>query len=67
MTNWIKVSERLPEEVGTYIGFAKVKGGTIKTLFYFDWTEFQFVVPEVLPTGTFQVTHWLQLPEDPES
>lgn len=65
MNNWIKVTDMLPTEAGQYIGFAKVKGGTIKTVFYFDWYKFEFIVPEIMLNDCFEVTHWIPLPDDP--
>lgn len=63
---WISVEDRLPIYNGAYLGFAKLKFGTLITVYHFNENKKQFdwVVPKTLPYKP-EVTHWMPLPPAP--
>lgn len=62
MSEWIKCSDRMPEENGEREVLACFKGGDISTLYYFDgrWDDAYGIVPI-----RQDATHWMPLPEPP--
>jgi len=62
MNNWIKCSDRLPDENGEYLCFVKLSRGL--------WTirirQFNFNVWWSNASETKKVTHWQPLPSKPE-
>ena len=59
---WIPVTERLPEENGSYLAF----DGKVLELFYDkDWDDAAWTDP-VENYMTYQPTHWMPLPEPPK-
>lgn len=63
MANWIKCSERMPDENAEQQVLACFKGGDISTLYYFEgrWDDAYGIVPI-----RQDVTHWQPLPEPPQ-
>jgi len=61
--HWIPVTERLPEHSGNYLVYSV--GGNWKQLSAVEigfWDDKRFIVQSF-----FAVTHWMPLPEPPES
>jgi hypothetical protein len=61
---WISIEERLPEDNGFYlvVGLAETKGGPIRHMFMPYFSRGQF---DIAPA--YQATHWMPLPEMPET
>ena len=59
-SEWIPVTERLPEKAGDYLVFSKAGNYSIQ-YFYIDGSYKAFLYAEV---GT--ITHWMPLPEPPK-
>ena len=67
MSEWIKCSDRLPDEDDIYLVYIVAnnmpKNKSIITLYYTNLTK-RFIYGS---DNLFTVTHWMPLPEPPES